>query len=124
MAAGVCRHAAAGDALVIGRLYGDAAIGCVWIGQPRGGLEIDWPSGVSIHFDPVRVEGRGYTAHEGDWFRLTGGTDPRYPVTSDCPVSEPELGKFVPDTLEYFGDERPTTDLEVTRGATGQEEAS
>ena len=41
-----CRGSA-GDALLIGRLYGEATVGCVWIGRPSGGLEVDWPSGVS-----------------------------------------------------------------------------
>ena len=104
----------AGDALLIGRLYGDPAVGCVWIGKPRGGLEIDWPAGVTVQFDPVRVSGRGYIAREGDWFRLTGGTDPRISVTRGCPVPEPQMGRFATDTIEYFGGERPSAELDGT----------
>jgi hypothetical protein len=28
------------------------------------------------------------------------------------------MGRFVPDTVEYFNDRRPTTDLEATSGDT------
>lgn len=104
----------AGDALLIGRLYGDAGIGCVWIGRPSEGAEIDWPGSVSVEFDPIRVSGRGFVAREGDWFRLAGGTDSGVPVTSGCPVAEPELGRFVPDSVEYFGDRRPSAELNPT----------
>jgi hypothetical protein len=95
------------DALLIGRLYGDASVGCVWVGRPRGGLEVDWPFAVSIQLDPVRVSGPGFIAQEGDWFRLVGGTRPDVPVTEGCPVPEPESGKFVAGSVSYFGDERP-----------------
>lgn len=106
-----CRGSA-GDALLVGRLYGDEVVGCVWIGEPEGGLEIDWPSGISVRSDPVQVAGRGWVANEGDWFRLSGGTDPDTHVTRGCPVPEPSMGLFVPDTVEYFGRERPSSELE------------
>jgi hypothetical protein len=47
------------DALLIGRLFGDPSIGCVWIGGPRGGLEIDWPLVDDVDVEAVRVSGRG-----------------------------------------------------------------
>lgn len=99
------------DALLIGRLYGDASIGCVWVGRPRGGVEVDWPSPVTVDLDPVRVAGLGFVAQEGDWLRMVGGARPTVPVTPGCPVSEPESGKFVARSVEYFGDERPSSDL-------------
>jgi hypothetical protein len=105
--------------LLTGRLYGDPTVGCIWIGRPRGGAEIDWPSNVSVEFNPIRVSGLGWVAHQGDWFRIAGGTDPRVTVTKGCPVPEPGMGKFVPDTIEYFGGQRPSAELDATSGATG-----
>jgi hypothetical protein len=102
------------DALLIGRLYGDASVGCVWIGRPRGGLEIDWPPFVRVRLSPLRVTGPGFSAVEGEWFRMGGGTRPTVPVTSGCPVPEPEAGKFVAASVEYFGDERPSEGLGST----------
>ena len=95
------------DALLIGRLFGDPSVGCVWVGGPRSGLEIDWPLLYVVDLDAVRVSGPGFVAEEGDWFRMTGGTRPDVPITPGCPVPEPRSGKFVPAGTEYFGDVRP-----------------
>jgi hypothetical protein len=47
------------DALLIGRLFGDPSIGCVWIGGPRGGVEVDWPLFYDVDVEAVRVSGPG-----------------------------------------------------------------
>jgi hypothetical protein len=99
------------DALLIGRLYGDASTGCVWIGNAQGGTEIDWPSLVRIEFHPLRVSGPGFTAGEGGWFRMGGGARPDIPVTPACPVNDPESGKWGTNGIEYFGNERPSSDF-------------
>jgi len=97
------------DALLIGRLFGDPSIGCVWIGVTQGGLEIDWPLFYDIDVERVRISGPGgFVAEEGDWFRMTGGTRPDTRVTPGCPVRS---GRFVPAGIEYFGDMKPSDDL-------------
>ena len=112
VAAAVLTTCSAGDdALLIGRLFGDASIPCVWIGGPKAGIEVDWPFPVDVTFDPIRVAGPGFVAVEGDWFRMGGGTRPDVPVTPSCPVVEPGSGKWVTNGIDYFGDERPSADL-------------
>ena len=96
------------DAPVIGRLFGDPSVGCVWVGGPRSGLEIDWPLFCVVDLDAVRVSGPGFVAEEGDWFRMTGGTRPDTRVTPGCPVRS---GRFVPAGIEYSGDMKPADDL-------------
>jgi hypothetical protein len=100
------------DALLIGRLYGDALVGCVWIGGSRAGAEVEWPSSVHVEFSPVRVTGPRFVAREGDWFRVAGGTRPTVPITRNCPGSQTQNGRFVPKSIEYFGNERPSDKLD------------
>jgi hypothetical protein len=95
------------DALLIGRLFGDPSVGCVWVGRPQGGLEIDWPLLYDVDPDAVRVSGPGFVAEEGDWFRMTGGTRPDARVSPSCPASVSRSGRFVPAGIEYFGDVKP-----------------
>jgi hypothetical protein len=75
---------------------------------PRAGAEVEWPSSVHVELNPVRVTGPRFVAREGDWFRLAGGTRPTAPITRNCPVPKPQNGRFVPSSIEYFGNERPS----------------
>ena len=97
------------DALLIGRLFGDPSIGCVWIGGPEAGSRSIGRCFYDIDVERVRISGPGgFVAEEGDWFRVTGGTRPDTRVTPGCPVRS---GRFVLAGIEYFGDMKPSDDL-------------
>ena len=102
------------DALLIGQLYGDPSVPCVWVGDSDGGAEVKWPFTVSVDAFRVEVSGPGFLAHEGDWFMLKGGSRSNVPVTEGCPVREPQSGKFVASSVDYYGKERPSDDLRTS----------
>lgn len=68
-------------ALLVGRLRGDADMGCLWIepGEEYAGLgnrvSVEWPYGYTAAFDPIRLyDADGHVvAREGDLLELGGG---------------------------------------------------
>ena len=111
-----CQRGGGDDGLLIGRLFGNPSSGCIWVGRPRAGIEVDWPGAVTVDIDHIRVSGPDFIAQEGDWLRMQGGTDPANPIPVKCrdfaPV--PGSGRFVPHTIEYFGDERPSAEFTLS----------
>jgi hypothetical protein len=100
------------DALLIGRLFGDPVAGCVWIGGPMHGVEVDWPSFYDIDVERIRVSGPGgFVAQEGDWFRMGGGIRPDISVTPGCAATEGQDGMWDPHGIDFFGDERPPAEF-------------
>jgi hypothetical protein len=102
------------DALLIGRLFGDPSAGCVWIGSPKHGVEVDWPPLYDVDVERTRISGPQFLAEEGDWFRMGGGIRPDLPVTPGCSGTEGQQGLWATNGVDYFGDERPSNDLGTT----------
>jgi hypothetical protein len=67
---------------------------------------------VKVELRPIRLTGPRFVAQEGDWLRLAGGTRPTAPGTRNCPGSRHQLGKFVPSSIEYLGDQWPSDVLD------------
>jgi hypothetical protein len=95
-------------ALLVGRLYGDARTGCVWVGGKKDGAQIAWPSRYRVLTGPTRIETRGgrVLAREGDWLRIGGGFDPATKANPACPHAG-EKGKWLPGKIEFLGRHRP-----------------
>lgn len=70
------------DALLVGRLGGDAESGCLWIEPAEESavlgerIAVEWPHGYTAAFDPIRLfdENGTVVARGGDLLELGGGT--------------------------------------------------
>jgi hypothetical protein len=97
------------EALLVGRLFGDAAGRCVWVGTPTNGAQVAWPKRYRIAFRPVRIEDRTgvVLARSGDWIRMGGGFVDTLPADAGCPGGG-EPGKWLPAReLEFLDGKRP-----------------
>ena len=93
-------------ALLVGRLYGNGR--CVWVGGPKDGAQVAWPSRYRALTGPTRIETRGgrVLAREGDWLRIGGGFDPATKADPSCPHAG-EKGRWLPGKIEFLGRHRP-----------------
>jgi hypothetical protein len=93
------------DALLIGRLYGDARSHCAWLGSQRSGDLILWPDRYHVAFTPLRIlDRRGrVVARGGDWIK-TGGGDGSTRRQSACRRA---VGVWVPSSIEFWGVKPP-----------------
>jgi hypothetical protein len=97
------------NALLVGRLYGDAAHRCVWVGTAESGTQVEWPKRYRIEFDPVRViDDTGVVrAREGEWIRMGGGIVDQFPPNPDCPGGD-QPGRWLPaGEIEFLDGKRP-----------------
>lgn len=97
------------QALLVGRLFGDAARRCVWVGRPRTGTQVAWPRRYRIRFDPVRVENRSgrILARRGDWVRMGGGVVDNLRPKANCPGAD-QPGRWLPSgKIDFLGRARP-----------------
>jgi hypothetical protein len=68
-----------------GRLYGNQATGCIWVGTKNRGDEVIWPPGYRVRgMPPQLLHGGRVVAESGDLVRLAGGLDFRYPRSQRC----------------------------------------
>jgi hypothetical protein len=82
-----------------GRLHGDPATGCVWVGKKNGGDEVVWPPGYRIKSKPLQLLHSGrVVARSSDFLRLAGGSDSRYRRSQRC-AGFVEIHKFVTDRI-------------------------
>jgi hypothetical protein len=60
---------------VTGTLGGDAGLegGCAWLDTPQGRIQVIYPDGYDVAFDPLRLSGPdGVVAEEGDTVTVRG----------------------------------------------------
>jgi hypothetical protein len=98
------------NALLVGRLYGNAERRCVWVGTRESGTQVAWPKRYRVEFDPVRIveaAGRDVRAREGDWIRMGGGFVDTLPSDPECAGGD-EPGAWMPaGAIDFLDGKRP-----------------
>jgi hypothetical protein len=102
-----------GDAGLLGRMtgrvHGDSATRCVWVGPRSAATQILWPQRYRLRFGPFRIEGPGgrVVARDGDWLRLGGGLGPSTAWLRACPSGDGHWRVWVPGWIQFWGSRRP-----------------